>query len=57
VYAFELKGKQEFIRIELNEVLGFPKVTSYLGGYDVKGVNVKITMYIFANLSMYTFAD
>jgi len=37
VYAFELKGKQGFIRIELKEVFGFPKETSYLGGYDVKG--------------------
>ena len=37
MYAFELKGKQGYIRIELTEVLGFPKETSYLGGYDVKG--------------------
>ncbi|MCM2535008.1 hypothetical protein NDK43_25040 [Neobacillus pocheonensis] len=34
---FEIVGKQGFIRIELNEVIGFPNQTSYLGGYDVKG--------------------
>ena len=37
MYAFEIAGKQGFIRIELMEVLGFPKETSYLGGYDTKG--------------------
>ncbi|MEH7350812.1 WapI family immunity protein [Gottfriedia acidiceleris] len=37
MYAFELGGKQGNIRIELTDVLGFPKETSYLGGYDVKG--------------------
>ncbi|MDF2067623.1 hypothetical protein [Bacillus sp. Cr_A10] len=34
---FKIVGKQGFIRIELNEVYGFPNQTSYLGGYDVKG--------------------
>ncbi len=34
---FKIVGKQGFIRIELNEVFGFPNQTSYLGGYDVKG--------------------
>lgn len=34
---FLLGGKQGFIRIELNEVIGYPNETSFLGGYDVKG--------------------
>ena len=34
---FKIAGKQGFIRIELNEVYGFPNQTSHLGGYDVKG--------------------
>ncbi|RFU69387.1 hypothetical protein [Bacillus sp. V59.32b] len=35
---FIIAGKQGFIRIELSEVYGFPNETSYLGGYDVKGI-------------------
>ncbi|MBS8263905.1 hypothetical protein DYI25_05570 [Mesobacillus boroniphilus] len=34
---FTIAGKQGFVRIELNEVFGFPDQTSYLGGYDVHG--------------------
>lgn len=34
---FTIAGKQGFVRIELNEVFGFPNQTSYLGGYDVQG--------------------
>ncbi|MFB7139380.1 hypothetical protein ACFCYN_06990 [Gottfriedia sp. NPDC056225] len=46
MYAFELGGKQGYIRIELTEVLGFPKRTSYLGGYDVKGkIEIKSKNY------------
>jgi hypothetical protein len=41
VSEFEIAGKQGFIRIEIIEVFGFPKETSYLGGYDVKG-NIEI---------------
>ncbi|MBO9131060.1 hypothetical protein [Bacillus sp. 165] len=41
---FIIAGKHGFIRIELNEVYGFPNETSYLGGYDVKG---KIKNHIF----------
>ena len=46
MYAFELGGKQGYIKIELTEVLGFPKETSYLGGYDVKGkIEIKSRNY------------
>ncbi|MDQ0202291.1 WapI family immunity protein [Neobacillus ginsengisoli] len=34
---FEIAGKEGFIRIQLNNVYGFPNETSYYGGYDVKG--------------------
>jgi len=37
MYQFFLGGKQGFIRIELNEVIGYPNETSFLGGYDVRG--------------------
>ncbi len=35
---FTLKGKQGFIRIELQEVYGFPESTSHFGGYDARGI-------------------
>lgn len=35
---FVVRGKQGcFIRIALDEVFGFPNLTSHFGGYDVKG--------------------
>lgn len=35
---FVVRGKQGcFIRITLDEVFGFPKMTSHFGGYDAKG--------------------
>ncbi|WP_047154065.1 WapI family immunity protein [Aneurinibacillus tyrosinisolvens] len=43
---FEIAGKNGFIRIEFNEVFGFPKQTSYLGGYDVEGkIEIKSRNY------------
>ncbi|MFJ7952784.1 hypothetical protein ACIQZG_14770 [Lysinibacillus sp. NPDC096418] len=39
--GFTIKGKQGFIRIELQKVSGFPKDTSHFGGYDAEG-NVEI---------------
>ena len=35
---FVLRSNQEFIRIELIEVFGFPKDTSHYGGYDANGI-------------------
>lgn len=36
---FIVRGKQGcFLRITLNDVIGFPETTSHFGGYDVKGI-------------------
>lgn len=35
---FIIKGKQGFIRIELQEAFDFPKKTSCFGGYDARGI-------------------
>ena len=35
---FVVAGKQGFIRIKCNEVIGFPKETSHFGGYDAEGI-------------------
>lgn len=37
VNKFVIKGKEGFIQIGLNEVFGFPDMTSNFGGYDVQG--------------------
>lgn len=44
---FVLRGKQGcFIRVVLDEVLGFPNQTSHFGGYDVQGtVEIKSGSY------------
>ncbi|GGA60252.1 WapI family immunity protein [Ornithinibacillus halotolerans] len=40
--GFIITGKNGVIKIEFSEVFGFPKETSYLGGYDVKGkINIQ----------------
>jgi hypothetical protein len=36
--GFTIKGKQGFIRIELQNASGFPKETSHFGGYDAEGI-------------------
>lgn len=36
--GFTIKGKQGFIRIELQTAIGFPKDTSHFGGYDAEGI-------------------
>ena len=37
IKAFEINGtKSEIIKLEINEVYGFPKETSFRGGYDIK---------------------
>ena len=35
---FTIKGEQGFIRIELQNVIGFPEETSHFGGYDAEGI-------------------
>ena len=43
---FKIAGKNGFIRIEINEVFGFPTETRFNGGYDVKGkVEIKSGNY------------
>ena len=43
---FVIGGKQGFIRLEINEVLGFPHETSFKGGYEVKGkIDIKSGNY------------
>jgi len=61
--AFLIGGKQGYIRIEIIEVIGFPNVTSYLGGYEVKGkIDIKSGNYFvqdaelwFSTGQIYTF--
>ena len=37
VTAFEIRGKDnEYIRLEISEIYGFPNETSFRGGYDIK---------------------
>lgn len=36
--GFTIKGNQGFIRIELQNVMNFPKEISHYGGYDTEGV-------------------
>lgn len=51
---FIIKGKQGFIRIGLNEIYGFPNETSYLGGFDVKGiVEIKSGSYFVKNAEIW----
>jgi hypothetical protein len=47
VNEFVLRGKRGcFIRVALDEVLGFPNHTSHFGGYDVQGtVEIKSGSY------------
>jgi len=46
VSEFKIAGKNGFIRIEINEVFGFPTETRFNGGYDVKGkVEIKSGNY------------
>ena len=35
--AFCLNGYDEYLRLSINEVFGYPKETSYGGGYSAKG--------------------
>ncbi|MFP4977829.1 hypothetical protein ACE6ED_20660 [Paenibacillus sp. CN-4] len=38
VHEFVVGGKEGgFVKIIIEEVYGFPKMTSHLGGYDAKG--------------------
>lgn len=47
MHEFVLRGKRGcFIRVVLDQVLGFPKQTSHFGGYDVQGtVEIKSGNY------------
>lgn len=36
--GFTIKGKQGFLRIELQNASGFPEDTSHFGGYDAEGI-------------------
>ncbi len=37
ILAFCLNGYDEYIRLSINDVFGYPNETSYGGGYSVKG--------------------
>jgi hypothetical protein len=50
---FTIKGDNGFLKINIDEVYGFPKITSPFGGYDIKNIleinsgnfGVKSTVY------------
>ena len=47
IKVFEIGSGQERIKLEILEVFGFPKETSFRGGYDVK-CNLEITAGVYA---------
>lgn len=55
---FTIKGEQGFIRIELQNVIGFPEETSHFGGYDAEGiVEIKSGNYYVLGELWFTTAD
>ena len=47
IKVFEITSGQEHIKLELLEVFGFPKETSFRGGYDVR-CNLEIIAGVYA---------
>ena len=55
---FTIKGKQGFIRIELQNAIGFPKEISHFGGYDAEGiVEIKSGNYYVLGETWFTTGD
>lgn len=48
IKAFEIYGtKNEYIKLEINEIYGFPNETSFRGGYDIK-CNLSVSSDIYS---------
>lgn len=46
IKVFEIGSGQEYIKLEILEVFGFPKDTSFRGGYDIRcNLEIKASVY------------
>ena len=55
IKVFEIGSGQEYVKMEILEAFGFPKTTSFRGGYDVRcRLEIKVGVYACYTENYYT---